>query len=418
MQLYAENEFRNLHSAIGNTMFKISIPFDKEFIAKRDKDSKDQMHQKSNRRIYTYIYGLKGLACLFIMFGHFSNIYKFASNSQKIDCWFLNFFSVVPFTFFTTERFWLFLFFAISGYLVGGSNIQCLNDVCRKSVMRFLRLLIPVLGTILIVFALDIIVGFHTQDMKHLIENAWLSKFYSRPFTLKDLAMDPINVFVFGRSRFDSPLWVIRDMFLASVLIYASLFIKGLNCRAFKNHVLFWGICLTILIVCAWNEYVVIFCCIIGACGKWLEDSFRILKSRQMMWIAIALILPAFIIKKYYAVPTIVFTLIIISIDNSFIADLLSIKILEQLGTISLGIFMLHWPVFNSFGLLLIEKMYGHFNNNIVFLSSFILSTGITIILSVLFKLTVERIGTTVCKRIDSTWNRFISNAVSCNKNS
>ena len=81
------------------------------------------------------------------------------------------------------------------------------------------------------------------------------------------------------------------------------------------------------------------------------------------------MILPAFIIKNYYVIPAIVFTLIIVSIDNSFIADLLSMKILEQLGIISLGIFMLHWPVFNSFGLLLIEKMYGHFNNNIVFLT-------------------------------------------------
>lgn len=65
-----------------------------------------------------YLDGMKGLACLFILLGHFTGIYKYAENPSQIDSWFVRILTEGPVSFFTAESFWLYLFFVISGYLL------------------------------------------------------------------------------------------------------------------------------------------------------------------------------------------------------------------------------------------------------------------------------------------------------------
>lgn len=65
-----------------------------------------------------YLDGMKGLACLFILLGHFTGIYKYAENASQIDSWFVRILTEGPVSFFTAESFWLYLFFVISGYLL------------------------------------------------------------------------------------------------------------------------------------------------------------------------------------------------------------------------------------------------------------------------------------------------------------
>ena len=65
-----------------------------------------------------YIDGMKGLACLFVLLGHFTGIYKYAENATAIDSWFTRMLTKGPLSFFTAESFWLYLFFVLSGYLL------------------------------------------------------------------------------------------------------------------------------------------------------------------------------------------------------------------------------------------------------------------------------------------------------------
>lgn len=167
-----------------------------------------------------YLDGVKGIACLLIMLGHFSGIYKYAIDALEIECGFLKSFSILPISILTAESFWLYLFFAISGYLVASSSVLDIWDVLRKAAVRVIRFLLPVIGVVVIVFLLQIGIGFHNQELKFLIDNPWYFPSYQNAFTLKDLALEPIKVFVLGSSKFDSPIWVMRDMLLASFLIY------------------------------------------------------------------------------------------------------------------------------------------------------------------------------------------------------
>ena len=69
-----------------------------------------------------YIDGMKGLACFFIVFGHFTGIYKYAENLGQIDTWLIRESTKEPFAFLSAESYWLCLFLVISGYLLIGST--------------------------------------------------------------------------------------------------------------------------------------------------------------------------------------------------------------------------------------------------------------------------------------------------------
>ena len=79
----------------------------------------------------------------------------------------------------------------------------------------------------------------------------------------------------------------------------------------------------------------------------------------------------------------------------------------DKLGSISFGVYSLHWPVFCSIGLLIIisgiEKVSGY----LIYLISMVACTLVTIGLSILYKMTIEKWSNLVCKKIDSLfiWN-------------
>ena len=87
--------------------------------------------------------GLKGVACLLIMLGHFSGLYKYAQNCSVIDAPFLR---LIPYSL-IAEGFWLRLFYVLSGYLVSRSGVATARDLERKAVVRFFRLALPIFGT-------------------------------------------------------------------------------------------------------------------------------------------------------------------------------------------------------------------------------------------------------------------------------
>ena len=308
------------------------------------------MDGKKERKLY--LDGLKGIACLFIMIGHFSGIYKYATDVTSIECGFLRSFTLFPISFLTAESFWLYLFFAISGYLVASSDVVKLKDVLRKSIVRILRFLIPVIGAVIIAFVIGKTVGFHNQGLKTLLENSWFFTSYQSGFTFKDLIMG-----------------------------YVIVCILLVGCILLKKYVIFGCTC--------------------GACGKWNEKYIRsITKFKVVPWAILLTLTGAFFLKNNF-VSAVVFTLWIIAIDGSSTAKYFYSKGLLWLGSISFGIFLLHWPIYNSVGSLLIERLHGNLENNLLFILEFSVSITMVIIASILFKLTVERMTTKACQFLD-----------------
>lgn len=48
---------------------------------------------------------MKGLACLFVLLGHFTGIYKYTEKATAIDSWFTQMLTKGPLSFFTAESF-------------------------------------------------------------------------------------------------------------------------------------------------------------------------------------------------------------------------------------------------------------------------------------------------------------------------
>lgn len=70
-----------------------------------------------------YIDGMKGMACLLIMFGHYYGIYKYAENKEALSLWAFQLFEQKPWNVCVSESFWLSLFFVISGYSLSLTRI-------------------------------------------------------------------------------------------------------------------------------------------------------------------------------------------------------------------------------------------------------------------------------------------------------
>ena len=355
-----------------------------------------------------YLDGLKGIACLLIMLGHFSGIYKYAIDALEIECSFLKSFSILPISILTAESFWLYLFFAISGYLVASSSVLDIWDVLRKAAVRVIRFLLPVIGVVVIVFLLQIGIGFHNQELKLLIDNPWYFASYQSAFTLKDLVLEPIKVFVLGSSKFDSPLWVMRDMLLASLLIY------GIICMTKSDKPVVirgGGYVLTgvTLLICVIVKRYVVFGCLCGACGKWLEYYLQKIPQKGLFaWVMTLALIGAFFLNNTF-ITAIVFSSWIVMVEGSSISRFFSNKVTVWLGTISLGIFVLHWPIYNSIGAFMIKQLYGSMSNGVLFALTFTVTSVIVVIGSVAFKMTVERYTSYVCSKVDCRIKKLCS---------
>lgn len=92
---------------------------------------------------YSHLNGLKGLAALLVMLGHYLGLYKYAESFSP-STWLIDAVNFSPFSFVINEGYWLYLFFVVSGYLVAKSRIVTMQDLIVKAGSRFLRLAIPI----------------------------------------------------------------------------------------------------------------------------------------------------------------------------------------------------------------------------------------------------------------------------------
>jgi peptidoglycan/LPS O-acetylase OafA/YrhL len=156
-----------------------------------------------------------------------------------------------------------------------------------------------------------------------------------------------------------------------------------------------------LLLACVFVKRYVIFGCLCGACGRWLEWYFqRISKHQVIAWVLSTALIGTYFINNLF-LSSIVFSIWIVVIEQTAISKLFSGRVAIWLGSISMGIFVLHWPIYNSVGAWMITGLYGRLDNNILFAAVFIVSCAIVIGGSILFKLTVDRATAIACRNVD-----------------
>ncbi len=356
---------------------------------------------KSKKKHIRYINGLKGFACLLIMLGHFAGLYKYAEDASRISSPVLQF---IPdfFTILLAEKFWLRLFFVISGFLVAESKVDGAGTFISKVVTRLLRLGIPILGASLMILLIDKLFGMQNRTIQVIVRNSWITKFYDIPLTFIGALEEPIRVLIFGRCRFNTVFWVLKDMFWASILVYFISFVK----TAVKKKTAVKGLLIIILIVAFYVTKRDIYGSVLIGAILGYHNNFIVATLKRcnfLSWGSFLLPVFSYILGTYWAfeqafIIDISFAFFIAAIETLKVPNDLFSK-LDKLGDYSFGIYALHWPIFCSIGFLFLERMIGAGDGFGIYCLTILLCCVITLFLAVVFAMTVEKWSAKLCAR-------------------
>lgn len=341
-----------------------------------------------------YLDGMKGLACLFILLGHFTGIYKYAENASQIDSWFVRILTEGPVSIFTAESFWLYLFFVISGYLLIISTPRKIRDFLVKCTKRILRLAIPIWGTAIFIFVIQNTIGFYNHSVQAIVQNTWLTHLYGSHLTVLDILKEPFFVLILGTSKFNSPFWCLRDMLISSFLIYG----VGWICKSKKTETI--AVCV-LTVLAAITGRSIIMACLCGSCARLLREKAEIQNKKNIMVLA-GLLLPlvAFWSGNPVFTSTAFASFLIAVPQVERMKSIFECKLVKRLGAVSFGIYALHLPIINSIGLRIIVMSTNKMRADMMMIASLLCCSLITLVLATIFKITVEKLTEGLCKRI------------------
>ena len=347
-----------------------------------------------------YIDGIKGVACCAIVLGHYCGIYTFAQDASQIQCKVMLTLTDSFFGFFTNSGLWLLLFFVISGYLLAYARMNTFLDFFKKAIVRFVRLALPVLGAGLMIYGIQQIFGFYNGELQTVVPNQWIASSYQNRVSLADVFMSPYRVLLQGDAVINAPYWVLKDMFLGSLLIYASSYVKNRVEKRFPyapevlGAVLLGGLLI-------WNR-IILFACVFGMLINWEEPRIGKLYRKSKLLPLLGLVLPV----AGYLLENDVFYCFCIAALLTAIPEIPAVrkacetKLLLWLGKLSFGIYSLHWPVICSLGAVVLLRGSMRVNNNVLALLAFALCFGAVLLLSFLFHITFEKWTGWICGKM------------------
>lgn len=353
---------------------------------------------KQTGRMY-HIDGIKGILCFMVMLGHFWNIYRNCTDYCDFTSHTLH---MIKGTFIDSPillaTFWLYAFLVISGYLMSSAKICNISDLVKKTVKRFLRFFLPVLGACFFIWLIQETFGFYANDTKKFFINNSTQKYFRTDYHWTAIFTESVNTMVTSGCRFNTPYWVIRDVFLTSVLIYVCNFVD--YGRDKKNNVL-----PVVFLVCAlYLDRPVIIACLAGyMLGYYREQIERLAERKALFWLVFFAAFGFAKLMKYWKVLPKVFDniflyilvwcAIVIFINRTpGLVKFFSSKLFLHMGKISFGVYSFHWPVICSMGsYTLLVGLENGWRVLVTFGLALLVSIVCTVILSVIYLFTVEK---------------------------
>ena len=359
-----------------------------------------------SKKYYSHIAGLKGIACVLIMIGHFLGLYKYAQQFLP-GIPFLNAVLDSKMSFLLDEGYWLYLFFFISGYLISKARVNTVSEIAVKSLNRFFRLAFPILFSYLIIYFIYTAFGFYNDQTANLFQCTWFQEFYRGQYSIIQVLTSPMDVLLSGNCVLNSPYWVLKEMFAASVMIYVLRYVYSLLSK--NNEALCFFVLILVTFAFIMGSSPIIAACLIGMLLSVYEEVDGILKKPYFSFGVILLAMTQYAFSGTYLF-NLFFVFLILYVPESKLFDgFLSLKPIQFLGKISWGIYSFHWPLMCSLGAMLMITM----EPEMGLLNSYALSCGLTAIatlmVSVVFYFTFERLSSYLSKKIDICLEKLIS---------
>ncbi len=350
----------------------------------------------SDRQTYHHLNGMKGIACFFVLVGHYLGIYKYSQSFIPSICCF-DIINDSHFAIFLDEGYWLYLFFVISGYLVSRSNIYNIKELLCRIVIRFFRLACPILFSHFIIYFIYRTVGFHNGETTTLFQCEWFQQiFYTRDFTIKDVLISPFSVLIFGNSDMNKPYWVLQMMFFSSIVIYLIVFcFMKLD---FWQREIF--VCVLLIAVISLSFiFPIISAHLIGMLAAFYEKHDFNCQSSYLFWVIITAMLIVILPDKILA--SVSFAILVVLTPRvKVINDFFCRKLCRFLGSISWEIYSFHWPIVCSFGALWLVNESNRIGLVEAYLCGFFIAVVIIVTLSWCFNKTLGKLAAILIRKL------------------
>ena len=332
-----------------------------------------------------------------VLVGHYVGLIKYAS-AIDVPRWLINFVNEFPLIF--NEAFWLQLFFIASGYLLAKTKIDSIKGLFVKCIRRFFRLAFPIFFSYCVIYSLGIAVGFHNSQTNVIFSNSWFQGAFSEQYGIDTVLLAPIDVLIFGNTKLNSPYWVLRHMFFASILIYVFNYARGVLLKGEQNlfldvFVVFFALFMPVPQV--------ISVCLLGMevynmgvpVMIWVRKSINNLKLFEIVILCVVLVITA--LNPQMVTYVVLFSFIIlVGIDFKFLQN----KLFVFLGNISFGIFSFHWPIICSIGASYLLWMTSWTSLAISLMITYVICLLLTILMSLINYNTFEKLSNQYTEKI------------------
>lgn len=356
-----------------------------------------------------YLEGLRGLAALMVVtyhhfYGFFPNLLY--PNKNKL----FSTISATPVNIFYNGHFAVYLFFVLSGFVLSYKffKFKDFKILTSSASRRYLRLLPPVLFSILISYFLLKLSFFFNKDASLITRCCLATYFNFKPDILSVLYDSFISSFFINGSTYNIVLWTIKYEMLGSFLIFGIAGIFG----SLRNRFIFYIIILLLTIYNPYSSFVL---------GLMLADivnnkKFYLEKIEQkkvlIPIVTIGLFLGSYpnnriltdtiyepmklnfmpdLAHFYHTIAAflILFSLLI----SDFLKNIFSHKIFLFLGKISFSMYVMHFIIINSFSSFVFITLSSRLSYNYAFIATFIISNIFIFLISYLVYKYIDLLG-------------------------
>ena len=356
----------------------------------------------SNRKYEIHISSLKGIACVGVMFGHFLGIIKYAVD-LSVDFKWLAILEKLRLSFLIDESFWLYLFFVVSGYLCAKTKISSFYNLATKSILRFFRLAIPIFLGNVVIFIIAKTVAFHNAETTFLFDNAWLQGSYNMDLSFRMLLTSPIDTLLLKRCYFNSPYWVLRDMLIGSIIVYAFTYIKNKVPRKMVVSIIYIFLLGGSILLSK-----IIFSTLIGIGLVLYSDLIEKIINKPLAILLMIGSTGLVIIFPHWLTSLPMFCTWIVFLPRiKWLYGILKAKFFDFIGKISFGIYALHWPLFCSVGMVIFLSLIENISIGKSTAIAIISTTAITLVSAIIYYFTFEKLSGTIIKKISNLTDKF-----------
>jgi peptidoglycan/LPS O-acetylase OafA/YrhL len=353
-----------------------------------------------------WIDGLKLFACCFVFFSHFQGFFYSSCNVDLGYSKVLKLFLDSPVNFLKNGNYWMCVFCIISGFFACKKKVESAKNLVYSLFSRYIRFVIPLFLANIMAYIISGTIGFYTQKYGEIFQNDWIKQYYDFKITFWIVIRATLKM----TSELDSPLWMLKPLFLGTCVIYVlkyllskmnaflvnGLVIVGYSCifcffpQIHENYLYAWITCLgCFLHVILDKEYVKInnkaiitggfFACFLS---PWLINGVLVSEIQKHVMVA------PYVVNYLNAIMGLC---LLIFVENSGgIKKFLESETLMKLNGLSFGIYLFHWLLISSFSLVIYEALIYYFNINIVFLIDFALTLGVVGALAFAFHSIIE----------------------------